>query len=355
MRFDRPTALRSRVDHFGPSEDFVGGMASVLTVLRENSLGADDVRTHATWVPTGFLSVLRVWLGALVAVLRLPPGTVVHCHVSEGGSLVRKGAILWVARYRGLPRVVTVHGYSFEEFARRHPALVRTALRAADVVTVLTTDARDVLTAIDLHGCVEVVDNPVTPEATVTDAGASPPVVLFAGEVGTRKGVDVLLEAWGIVIERVPGAQLRIAGPLADVDPVGTPACTYLGVLAGRSVRDEILGARVVVLPSRAEARPMVLLEAAASGRPFVATPVGSIPDIADEGGHLVDIGDAWALANALQDLLEDEASATEMGHRAFAGAQRRGPENVSRQLCRIYETARRGRAGQVGGRRLRP
>ena len=57
----------------------------------------------------------------------------------------------------------------------------------------------------------------------------------------------------------------------------------------------------------------MILLEAMASARPFVSTPVGGIPSLSD-GGLLVPVGDASALADALISLLRDPDTARELG-----------------------------------------
>jgi colanic acid/amylovoran biosynthesis glycosyltransferase len=71
-------------------------------------------------------------------------------------------------------------------------------------------------------------------------------------------------------------------------------------------VRDEILAARALVLPSFAEGLPVVLMEAMALRRPVISTYVAGIPELIDPGEHgwLVPAGDVEALASAMQTCL---------------------------------------------------
>ena len=82
--------------------------------------------------------------------------------------------------------------------------------------------------------------------------------------------------------------------------------------------------ASVVVLPSESEALPTVLLEAAAAGCPVVASDVGGVREIVDDGatGLLVPPQDEKALATALVRILSDPELGERMGHAARAKAE---------------------------------
>ena len=77
--------------------------------------------------------------------------------------------------------------------------------------------------------------------------------------------------------------------------------------------------ADIFCLPSWWEAMPLTVLEAMAAGLPVVATAVGDIPQLVDEGltGHLVAPGQPEALAAALEPLLRDAGTRRDMGSRA--------------------------------------
>ena len=76
---------------------------------------------------------------------------------------------------------------------------------------------------------------------------------------------------------------------------------------------------RIFVMPSLYEAGPLTLLEAMALGKAVVTTPVGVAEDVVTDGetGLIVPVGDAGALAAAVQRLLADEELAARMGKRA--------------------------------------
>jgi glycosyltransferase involved in cell wall biosynthesis len=79
------------------------------------------------------------------------------------------------------------------------------------------------------------------------------------------------------------------------------------------------LASDLVVLPSVAEALPTVLIEAAAAGRPVVATRVGGVPEVVDHGrsGLLVPPDDSQALLSAITQILTDPERASYLGERA--------------------------------------
>jgi glycosyltransferase involved in cell wall biosynthesis len=85
----------------------------------------------------------------------------------------------------------------------------------------------------------------------------------------------------------------------------------------------------------------MILLEAMGAGRPFVATPVGDVPALAGDGGTLVPLNDAAALADALVSYLADPRLAQEVGERGRERcARERGIERVSARISALYERA---------------
>ena len=275
-----------------------------------------------------------------------------HVHLSEGGSFVREGLVIAVARRLGSPVVVSLHGASFEPFLRRRSKLVRSVLSRADVVAALGPRGADLVRPL-LPDSVRVVvlPNPAGLVGAGTSTGSQPEVALFAGEVGTRKGVDVLLDAWRSVLTRRPDARLVIAGPPGDLAPVTFPNVEWLGPVSRSEVASSLAGARLAVLPSRAEVMPMFLLEAMALGRPVVSTDVGEVAWLVGPGGRVVPPEDPRALAAALVDLLADPERAERIGQQARDRvATAFSSDVVARQLQDLYGSLRPGSAPQVTG-----
>jgi glycosyltransferase involved in cell wall biosynthesis len=224
-------------------------------------------------------------------------------------------------------------------WSRPADAVAERALRGADrvraVSQVLEARARDAgydgqidrFVAYSEYGEL-LTDPPVAMPAT--------PRALFAGVMERYKGVDVLLEAWPLVVARVPAARLLMVGSGSldrfvreEVDRRGLARTVEIrAAVPKREMRALLDDATCLVLPSRSEGLPRVVLEAMARGRPVIATRVGGVSELVDPGtnGCLVDPDSAGALADALCLVLERSDLAAKLGCAARAVAERRDP-----------------------------
>lgn len=327
------------VTHVGPDMYSLGGTQSVIRVIRDNKIGADEIRVLSTWNGHHHLKSLFLTARAGVALARSVRATVVHLHFSNGGAWLREGPLIRLARARGFRVVVTIHGPDFPEFARTHPRYVGATLKHADHVIVLSEAARAAALRAVPTVPTSVVPNPVVIDRDAPGASSTPPVVLFAGAIGLRKGVDRLVAAWRLLLAEGIEGRCRIVGPIDDYTPPATERLSVEGPIDPEGVRHLLRSVRVVALPSSAEGMPMILTEALAGARPFVATPVGGTAEIASDPGMLVPVGDVPALAAAIGRYLRDPELAERDGLRgqAHIGATRT-PEIIDAELRRIYE-----------------
>jgi glycosyltransferase involved in cell wall biosynthesis len=148
------------------------------------------------------------------------------------------------------------------------------------------------------------------------------PVALFVGVLERYKAVETLAEAWRIVTRRVPDARLHIVGSGRQTDVAA--ALEREGARWDRGLEPQELAAsldasRVLVLPSASEGLGRVIIEAFLRARPVVATRVGGIPDIVQDGvdGLLVEPGSPAALADAIERVLLDRDLAVRLGEAA--------------------------------------
>jgi glycosyltransferase involved in cell wall biosynthesis len=148
------------------------------------------------------------------------------------------------------------------------------------------------------------------------------PVIGTVGRVSEVKRQDLLIRAFRLVLSRVPDAQLLLVG---DGPWMGElrELTADLGLddrvhFAGYQPRPEpyLQAMDVFALSSRSEGMPLAVLEAWAAGLPVVATRVGGLPELIDDGrtGVLVDFGDEHALAGALCDLIADPEFSRRLG-----------------------------------------
>jgi len=164
------------------------------------------------------------------------------------------------------------------------------------------------------------------------------PRLAIVGRLIPIKGHDVLLRALASVSRDLPAVTLEIVGdgPL-EAELRSTAAALGLDgavTFAGRvsPVAPAFEAAQIVVVPSFGEGFGMVALEAMERGRPVVASAVGGLPEIVDDGrtGLLVPPGDADALAGAIRELASDPARAAAMG----AAGRARALEEFSQERC---------------------
>ena len=327
------------VTHVGPDMYSFGGTQSVIRVIRDNKIGADEIRVLSTWNGRQHLTSLFLTLRAGVALARASRTTIVHFHISNGGAWLREGPLIRLARARGFRVIVTIHGSDFPEFARSRPRFVGGTLKHADHVILLSDQARAAVIAVAPSVPTSVVANPIVIDRDAPGAGSTPPVVLFAGTIGRRKGVDRLVAAWRLLLAEGIEGRCRIVGRVDDYTPPPTERMSVEGPVHPDEIRDLLRAVRVVALPSFAEGMPMILTEALAGARPFVATPVGGTAEIASDPSMLVPVGDVPALAAAIGRYLRDPGLAERDGLRGQAHiAATRSPEIIDAELRRIYE-----------------
>ena len=334
---------RREVVQLGPTLEEPGGIASVIRIYTEAELGPFRARAIATYGSGSAARRLGYLLRAVVAILRLPAATTagVHVHVSQNFDLVRSLCLVRLARLRGVRSVATIHGSSFVRSASRHPRIASLLVRSVVCVTALNEET---VAKARLLGASEVIalPNPIHVTAARRKTGTEKRV-LFAGEVGRRKGVDVLLAAWPTVVAAHGDAGLRLLGPVVDETLLeGLPdGVEVTGAMSPEDVRRELDRATVAVLPSRAEALPMFVLEAMAAGVPVVSTPVGGIEGAVGDAGLIVPVDDALALAGALAQLLGDPAHALVLGSRGAARIRATfSATEVLPRMAHLYERA---------------
>jgi glycosyltransferase involved in cell wall biosynthesis len=218
-------------------------------------------------------------------------------------------------------------------------ALASWAVRSADRVRVISEWTEQLVQDVGYEAAVESFP-------TFTDSSlflAVPPVALpelpvaaYAGALARTKGVDVLVAAWRDVHRSLPGSRLVVVGDgpqrralSEQISSLGLSTSVELtGQLQREGVRSVLDGASCLVVPSRSEGLGRVALEAMARGRPVIASAVGGLRELVEDGvtGLLVPPESPKALAKALRALLCDPERLRDMGLEARRQAETRNP-----------------------------
>ncbi|HEX7796194.1 MAG TPA: glycosyltransferase [Vicinamibacterales bacterium] len=266
-------------------------------------------------------------------------------------------------RLFGIPVIVSIRcdtEYLMEDFqSRMFSAFV---YEHADFLAVQSPAIGEELTAVfarrdgkptadELRRKVFVMPNGIAP---VTPRHAPGSGVVFIGRLTTQKGVDVLIDA----MRQCPGEHLTIVGDGPERAALERSASeltnvTFTGMLPHAQAQQRLAQALVLVLPSRHEGQPNVLMEAMSLGVPVIASRVGGVADLVSDGetGLLTAPGDTDAIAHGIRKISTDEAFRTMLSENALRAIRRYAWPDVAQALeekLKGVEAARvTGRAGE--------
>jgi len=249
-------------------------------------------------------------------------GPDVHGHGSKGGVYGRLIGT-WLGRERPVARIYSPHGGSlhYSETSvegRIYFAIERLLGRMTDgLIHVSAYEAETYRHKVGVPRAEAIVVRnglrpdefePVAPNPDARD-------LLFLGMIRDLKGIDVFLQAIARLrqeYDRIVTA--HVIGQTTEMESYVALACS-LGIGGEvafhlpKPTREAFAMTRALVVPSRAESMPYVVLEAIAAGLPIVATRVGGVPEIlGPHADELVPAGDSATLAAAIDKMLADPA-----------------------------------------------
>lgn len=353
-------AMKMRVVMAGPLPPAVGGMATVIEDISKSSLSREvdlvlfntakmtpDNRTFWQGVVTR-LSLWRKWWSVLKG------ADIVHIHTCSGFTYYLDGAYLCFAKLKRMPVVLHIHGAQFDKFLDSlsivELAFARWLARRANRVVALSAEWKEQLEKRLPGSTFTIIENGVpVPDKIQRRVGEEKMItILFLGNLSQRKGVWELVEAMRIVDDSM---KLVLAGGEEDagigekvnreITEAGlSKKIEWLGPVFGEDKRMLLQNSDLYVLPSRAEGLPISLLEAMCAGLPVVATTVGAIPSVIEDGkqGFLISPGDSKALADALTRLAYDKKLRSRLGKAARSRcAECYGVERAVKNYLRLY------------------
>jgi glycosyltransferase involved in cell wall biosynthesis len=336
--------------------DTHGGMTSVIRSYLSGELAHRiDLIFLPSYLSPEWKTQLKVmgWASAkLLGLLLLQRVAVLHVHSASRGSFWRKSCLTMLAKAFRVPVVFHLHSGEFPAFyhasSQLAQAVIRWVLRTADEVVCLTWTWHVVLAQLEPTAKLSVIGNPVAvPPAQPAKSGLVRTVVFF-GKLRATKGVFDLLEAIPPVLERYPGLRFVLAGDEGEVEVrqhaerLGIAhAVEVPGWISGERKQQLLREADLFVLPSHFEALGVAILEAMAAGVPVVATRVGGIPDLIDDGIHglLVEPKEPTQLANAILRICDDGRLRMTLAGAAYARVRGTySAERIASQMERLYQ-----------------
>ncbi len=303
--------------------------------------------------------LLTIW--KLYRIIREIKPDIVHTHTAKAGFVGRLAAKL-----AGVPVIVhTFHGHVFrgyfnETTTRLFILLERIAASVSDTVITLTEGLRRELadefkitrrsriTVLPLGFDLEPFTKLPRKSGTFREKYGIPadaPLIGLIGRLVPVKNHALFLSAAAKLQERLPGARFVLVGDgelraeiEAQIDALGLRDCvTITGWIEDTTPAYAALDA--LAISSVNEGTPVTVIEALAAGVPVVATAVGGVPDLLDQGqlGMLVPSGDGDALADAMFTLITAPPSAEQIAQTQALMLDRYGIDRLVRDLDSVY------------------
>jgi glycosyltransferase involved in cell wall biosynthesis len=342
------------------SPETQGGIAAVIKGYMDAGLFDRWPVLHvATHCDGGRIRKLLVAVSALARYLTYlctRRVVLVHVHAASNASFWRKLAFILMAFLCRVPVIFHLHGGGFLDFYRRRfgavrRRVIRFVLNHSAYIIVLSREWHRRVSTITGNPNIVTIANPID-AGCISYTGVCRPgtnAVLFLGRLEKEKGILDLVDALATVRRTCPNAVIRFAGHgnvkaiRRRASDVGvSDAVEFLGWVQGAAKAQALAEATVYALPSYMEGLPMGVLEAMAVGLPVVATTVGGIPDIVEDGvtGLLISPGDKDGLARALSLLLSDPALRRRMGVAARAVVEEGyTPQRIVPMIESLYRT----------------
>jgi glycosyltransferase involved in cell wall biosynthesis len=362
--------MKIRVLMIGPGEEVIGGISAVaktlVPALEEQvdllylpTVRRRPVRESGRISPRNLALAVSQYARFLCALHRFRPH-VIHLHTSQGVAWLKDTFFILVGKAYRCHVVLHMHGGNFDELYNKNARFVqyytRRVMRLTDAVIAVSAEWRRRLAHIVPIDRVFTFRNCIAVDAFLprfSHRSTNGAQVLFLGAIGSGKGAFDLLEAMGRLKTRGCSLHLWVAGYEerdGDLARARTrleelhleDTCQLVGTVRGAKKAQLLSEASLFVLPSYHEGLPMAILEALAAGLAVVATPVGGIPEVIEDGynGFLVTPGDVEALAEKLAILANDRYLCEVMGRRSRKIAkQELDVKPYMKRLVALYES----------------
>ena len=327
-----------------------GGITSV---VKAHEMGTQWNKYHCRWIETHTdrnigTKFWRFFVSLIQFTFLIPFYDLVHIHLSEPPSAIRKSFYFRIAKW--WHKKIIVHFHSFNPnttINSKHKPLYKKMFSEADFVITLSNqwkiwveEALGIKNVIVLYNpCQLIPKNSLVKKSNV---------ILFAGTLNQRKGFIDLIYAFASIASKNTDWTLVFAGngevekglALAK-DLKIEKQVIFKGWVSGKDKDELFHSAKIFCLPSYEEGFPMAVLDAWAYSLPVITTPVGGLPDILNDGKNALVFqpGDTEHLVNHLERLISDDELRSVISQESLKLAQNVfNIENINQQLADIYK-----------------
>ncbi|MFP7171622.1 glycosyltransferase family 4 protein [Terribacillus halophilus] len=325
----------------GSSPNVKGGITTVINHFRNNKFSNDVKITFlSTYVESTKIKMMSYYIFSLfklIFLLLFKNIDVVHIHMSERGSFVRKYFIFTLSKTFNKKIIIHMHGAEFHEFYVSSSKFLKKCivklLKDSDIVIALGNQWKKRILDIEPDTNIKVLKNAVDIPMLPKKVKVNTIHVLFLAVLIKRKGIVDLVHAASKLVGNLYDKYnivFDIGGSGAEemevkelVNKLGLSENFKFHGWIGNAKKKELLSkADIFVLPSYNEGLPMSILEAMSYGLPIISTNVGSIDEavISGENGYLISPGNIEELSKAIEKIITDNQFIT-MGNKSYSYA----------------------------------
>jgi glycosyltransferase involved in cell wall biosynthesis len=328
----------------GYSPKLDGGVTHVTGVLLQNFKNM-ELHPSLYFYSPKYKAVAYYLFGILrflIINLRIKQRPIIHLIIGSSGDAIRIVPYIFLSKAVGLKICAQYHTSAdviFSKISTKFLSrMIKNALRRVDIHCFLSKRLKD--------GFNEVIPNKflltVIPNALGKKWIVAPVLpkkerhrdIVFFGRWSWEKGIEDLIKCMAIIKSNANCEIYTDHVPKEDFKN-----CKIFSWVNESEVMEIMRTAKLVVLPSYAEAYPTVLLESAACGTPFLASNIAGIPDIVEESGcgRVFEVGNIGMLAEVIDEMLGDEVKWFEMSKHGKAWVKTLSEENIKRQWLNVY------------------
>lgn len=314
-----------------------GGITSVIDSFLNYKLDGFELELLPTYIEGSSIKKIIFFIKSYfkyIVLLLKNKFNIVHIHMSYNGSFYRKFLIVKISKIYKKKVVLHLHGSEFKKFYNSSNSMIKKLIKnifeSSDCVIVLGDEWYKFISQVAPKANIKIFNNAVKIPDSNVNWNKERINILFLGVLIKRKGVDDLIEAVNVLekknLNKNRNLKFIIAGVGKEEEELKEKVKKYnldycinfAGWVNGEKKKNLLEEAQVFVLPSYNEGLPMAILESMSYGIPVISTNVGSIEEVVNNNnGYIIKPGEINDLANAIEDITEDEEKWSEKSNLA--------------------------------------
>ncbi len=350
--------MKKKVCMVVPSFSAKGGIATVVSGYKGSELEKQySIKYIESYCDGNKVKKMCKAIGAYFSFLKemlINKPDLVHIHSSFGGSFYRKLPFVYMANFFNVPVINHIHGSEIASLyinaSTKKKQLVEKCFDKCRYLVVLSEEWKNNLDVVKTKTRKIVIENYSTiHKECLQRKNHQDKIILFLGFITKLKGCFDIPDVAKKVIEQNPNVRFILAGS-GEVENLRyiieekgiSKFFSFPGWVKMEEKEQLLKNSDIFLLPSYTEAMPMSILEAMGYGLPIVATNVGGIPQLVEEGqnGYMAEPGNIDGFVKAILKLISSDELIYDMGRVGIEKAEKNySLEKHIEKICALYET----------------